>query len=795
MTVTGDVRLVALTEATHPEEVGQKAAGLGRAIAEGFNVPDGQVVPITVTRRLQQGDDADLHRLLAGVLEELGGMVAVRSSGVDEDTESASYAGQYVTVLGITDPDALVAAVHTCVDSVDTGAATSYREHARGSSRDIAVLIQRMLSPDAAGVAFGVDPVSGRDHVVVEATAGVADGVLEGSVTPEHWVVDQIPVLESAPSDPALSEKQAAEVAGLCRSVGARIGQPADIEWGFEGDELFLLQIRPITTVPVEPTERPPSGETWIREPRFDGPIDPLTFSTWLPRHGEAMERVFARLGVPLQRISSRRYLGRVYYRPVPLLHGNDRTAPPLPVLKVLMRVVPPLRKRLKIASEADRAGLLEQILDRWDRVEREQSRAETRRLRETDVKTLEDSELAGHLRQVVDHVLDVAVHHFETAFAGTLIPTGRLGMFVEEHLGWSAAETIGLVSGFGSGSVEHGRALAEVAGRLGPQGITRALDDPGSLLGDPAMGDYLDRFGHRMGTSLSMRTEAEAPSTIAHHLRRFRDETPQRIDPTATAGELEAKARAMLASPEDLEQFDRLLAFARRGRPYGDETEGDLLSALAVVRSIALEAAARLVDSGKLRQTDDVWFVEIDEVCAMLEGSVEVPDVELRRREYRWSEANPVPDHFGPDPAPAPPPAAFPPSARPIVGALMWSLAASGMDPVAHNRENGEGLIGMAGSPGRATGTVRVVRDPSEFDRIEPGDILVCPITMASWSPVFAVIAGLITERGGPLSHPATLAREYGIPAVLSLPDATTVLVNGTTVSIDGGAGTVAIV
>jgi pyruvate,water dikinase len=89
----------------------------------------------------------------------------------------------------------------------------------------------------------------------------------------------------------------------------------------------------------------------------------------------------------------------------------------------------------------------------------------------------------------------------------------------------------------------------------------------------------------------------------------------------------------------------------------------------------------------------------------------------------------------------------------------------------------------------------VRIVRDPSEFHRIEPGDILVCPITMASWSPVFAVIGGLVTERGGPLSHPATLAREFGIPAVLSVPNATTMLAEGSTVAIDGGSGSVELV
>lgn len=109
----GNVELVDLAEATRPEEVGQKAAGLGRAAAAGFEVPDARVVPISVTRRMQQGDEPDLRSLLAGVLEQLGGIVAVRSSGVDEDTEGASYAGQYVTVLGVSDLDGMVEAVRT----------------------------------------------------------------------------------------------------------------------------------------------------------------------------------------------------------------------------------------------------------------------------------------------------------------------------------------------------------------------------------------------------------------------------------------------------------------------------------------------------------------------------------------------------------------------------------------------------------------------------------------------------------------------------------------------------------
>lgn len=797
---SGGLGPVDLARATDPALVGRKAHGLARAAAAGFRVPDAVVLPTSLTRRLQAGEAVDLAPVLEGLVDRLGGVVAVRSSGIDEDTDTASYAGQYDTVLDVTSTADLVAAVHDCVRSASTSAAAGYRAHAGGDSTDMAVLVQRMLAPEVAGVAFGLDPVTGRDHVVVEATAGVGEGVLAGTVTPEHWTVADAPVLASAPGEPALTTGQAGEVAALCRAVGAREGRPADIEWAFEHGQLFLLQVRPITAVPLEPTERPPSGETWIREPRFDRPIDPLTFSTWLPRHGRAMEVVFARFGLPMRGISNRRYLGRVYYRTVPLLHGNDRTAPPAPVLKLLLRVVPPLRRRLRTAAAAAETSLVEQVVADWEDHDRDRVRLTTRRLRQVDLAGLDDGSLATHLDAVLDHVLDAAIVHFEVAFAAVYIATGRLGLFLEDRLGWSPAEVIGLVSGYGDGSVAHGRVLAELAEELGPDGIARGIADPSSLLGHPAVATYLDRFGHRADVGLALPTEAESPAILAHHLRRFADGVPERGDPTIHAHELEQRARTLLADPADLARFDDALALARRGRPYGDESEGDILEALALVRHVALEAAGRLVDAGRLGRVDDVWFLQVEELAAMLASSrVATPDIDRRRREHRWAETNPAPDHMGPAPLPPPAPRLFPRRARPVVGALMWSILAAGMDPV---REDGTaggtgdaaGLVGMPGSPGQATGTVRVVRDPADFPRIRPGDILVCPITMASWSPVFAVIGGLVTERGGPLSHPATLAREYGIPAVLALPSATSLLADGATVTVDGGAGSVEI-
>lgn len=254
-------------------------------------------------------------------------------------------------------------------------------------------------------------------------------------------------------------------------------------------------------------------------------------------------------------------------------------------------------------------------------------------------------------------------------------------------------------------------------------------------------------------------------------------------------------------AGHEARDAFERAatLALARRGRPLGDESEGDVLDALSLVRRVALAAAPRLVVSGRLARPADVWFLEVDELVAVLEGGAGpgLEALDRRRREHRWAEANPAPDRVGPAPAPTPGPEVLPRAARPVAGAAMWAVRLGAGSEAPASADGGTGdeegaLRGTPGSPGRATGTARIVRGPQDFGRVQPGDVLVSPITMASWSPVFAAISALVTERGGPLSHPATLAREYGLPAVLAVNGATNVLADGAVVEVDGTAGTV---
>lgn len=793
--------VVDLAEATDPIEFGRKAAALAGAVSRGHPVPEGVVLGASL-----DVPDADELRQ---ILDRLGGSVAVRSSGVEEDSATASFAGQYESVLGVDTVPDLENAIRRCLGSARSRPVDGYAARFGRDGSAMAVLIQRMLDPDVAGVACSVDPVTGADRVVVEAVAGLGDDLLGGVVTGERWVVGDRPRPEADDAlDPstaarhALDPATAAQVAALCRRLAETEDRPVDVEWALEDGTLWLLQVRPVTVVPVEPTERPPEGLTYVREPRFDRPLHPLSFTAWLPRHGRIQSELFARFGVPVARLDNRQYLGRVYGRAVPLVdRGRDGPAPPTAVLKILLRVVPAMRRRLRAARRWDGDNAITELMQRWETRGRRQITDRTLQLRSRSLWSLSDTDLMDHLDDVMAHVDETARRHFEFAYATQLIPTGRLGIFLEETLGWTSEQVVSLLQGYGDASTAHGRAVAALAEALGPDGVDQAIADPTWLLDRPEAADYVATYGHRVDADLSQPTEVEDPHRIADHLRRRRDGRPGDLDratrdPRQLAAEQQQHAESALADDRLVSEFRRLLSIARRGRPYNDETEGSTLDALTLVRSIALNAASRFTRTRRLSAEGDVFFLALDELAAMLRDPTHpTPELTRRRGEHRWALANPAPDHLGPDPAPMPSWRAVPARYRSTVGAVLWAAAAaeSAHRPVSALTRAGAGvLVGTPGSPGTSTGTVRVIRAMAEFSRIKPGDVVVCPTTVAAWSPIFESIAALVTEHGGPLSHPATLAREYGLPAVLAVPDATATLHDGCRVRVDGGAGTV---
>lgn len=253
---------------------GGKGASLAAMTAAGLPVPPGFAVAAPV---LERSVDAERLRVLAlerahaearelvlaarppreelaAAYEELGGgRVAVRSSAVAEDSEAASFAGQQETFLGVEGADEVCAKVVECWASFFSERALFYRGH-RGSLEDLgmAVVVQRMVEAEKAGVIFTVDPVRRRrDRMIVEAVFGLGEQVVSGEMTPDHYVVDREGAVkrEVLASRGVLSGEELRELAALGRRLEEHFGCPQDIEWALAGGRLYLLQSRPVTTL------------------------------------------------------------------------------------------------------------------------------------------------------------------------------------------------------------------------------------------------------------------------------------------------------------------------------------------------------------------------------------------------------------------------------------------------------------------------------------------------------------------------------------------------------------------
>lgn len=228
---------------------GAKAVTLGRLLRAGFAVPDGFVLPV--------GAGVGWERELPGVLRALGGArFAVRSSASAEDGGEASFAGQFRTTLDVPS-DEVEAQVRRTAAAVDQARIYAAAVD-RSAPRDVAVIVQRMLVPDAAGVAFTRDPLSGRRAVVIEAVRGLGDRLVSGQVSPERWRIAPGDGPESAVTPEILSAEQAVAVSRVATRAEKLLGGGQDVEWALIDNQVWALQARPITSTPN--SDRGPAG-------------------------------------------------------------------------------------------------------------------------------------------------------------------------------------------------------------------------------------------------------------------------------------------------------------------------------------------------------------------------------------------------------------------------------------------------------------------------------------------------------------------------------------------------------
>lgn len=739
-------------EATDPARTGGKAsrlATLSRHRGGDCEVPDGFVVttdafdrvvaPLADVDRTAERIESrslpeELERAIDDAMTRLGdAALAVRSSCTAEDLGSASFAGLYETVLDVRGASAVKDAVRFCLASTYADRVRAYR--GASAAPRMAVLVQRLVRAEVAGVAFSADPVQGRrDVALVSATAGLGEALVSGASDAEEWEVgpeDRAPLRRR--SRGLLDADRARRIAGLARRLAEAEGTPQDVEWALVGDTLHLLQARPITSLPEEVSWEVPSGG-WIRNFRLGewigDPVTPL-FQTWLlPRiESRLHHNIGALFGI------TNEALGRPLHVIVNgwYFYGLDFDFDAWQGLKIVARMlwafVTKFRQVATLIPPIAHLGF-RQELARWRRDILPPYQLAVAAARER-VESAAPDELARMVDELGDHGGDQFTSILGVAgyAAKAELPIAQLW---KKELGSLDATFLDVLG--------SDRAHTSCAHHV--TGLDWAF---------PTLGE-LDAGEHAPDPEIRARAQERSRKALAD-------------------------ARAALASrPRVLAKLEAALAEARLAHEARVEQTDALTIAWPILRRAALRLGDVLVARRLLSKAEDVFFVERGELDAALAGEAAPLHARVEERRSLWERRRRL----------APPL---------VVGKLSGQFKAvfAMIDELlADPQADGAALRGMPGSPGRVTGRVRILRSMDELSRLEKGEILVSPVTTPGWTPAFSKAAAVITDTGSIASHASIVAREYGIPAVVATGNGTSTLHDGQLVTVDGGRGLV---
>ena len=817
---------------------GGKGANLGELVQAGFPVPPGFVITTEAYRdyvattgigqTLPHAPDAAAARALfdAPIPEALAeaitdayralgqGPVAVRSSATAEDLPEASFAGQQDTYLNIDGVLALLDAVRRCWASLWTDRAVAYRARAGVESAEVslAVVVQRLVVADAAGVLFTANPANGRrDEAVINAAFGLGEAVVSGEVTPDEIIVADDAVLSRTTADKrvrtvvtssgtatadvpqeergsrVLTDAQAVALAALGVRVAAHFGVPQDIEWTLAQGEFLLVQSRPITALrpPVAP-----APTAWPL-PRDDGMYMRASIVEQMP---DPLSPLFADLIRPAVAASLHHVLQR-FFGPDPIrpddtdfvtLNGFAYYFYSNAGMRRLLAATP-RGMRVAFGRHSDLNGV-----PQW----REHGLPDYQRTaavwNDVDAATMSARDLVRGATELIDAGADyyTYVQAVIPQAATAEITFTRLYDLLVHGAGRPPALTF--LVGEDSEPIRAERSLfalarwcRETPGVADAVVAGDALPEAQQAAFEGRLAEHLARYGHATyNLDVMQPVAADDPAPVLAALRFALG--GQAVDPDvrqARQAEDRARAQAWLVAhvdPVRRRVLEKALGNARALGPLREDALAAIGLGWPAARRLLRELGTRLASGGLLDVADDVFWLtgeEADRAASAWDGGRPVgpsASVVIAARKAEWRGRRQV----------------TPPGWLPAKG-LMYRLF-KGFMPSNEAVQSGPTLTGLGASAGRATGPARLLRGPEDFARMQPGDVLVAPITTPAYTSLFALAKAVVTDVGGPLSHSSIVAREYGIPAVLGTGSATARIHDGDVITVDGDAGRV---
>jgi phosphohistidine swiveling domain-containing protein len=822
--------------------VGGKAFNVSKLSKKGFPVPEGFCVSTRAYEyfmdfnSISEEDEKICDKIRNGLMPPLlteyichayrehlkGRACAVRSSSPFEDLKSASFAGQYESFLNVKGEKALLDAVKGCWASLWNQSAVGYRKKMGIESTNIkmAVLVQEMVSATASGVLFT------DDHIVVEAVWGLGDILVGGEVIPDHFVaerkefnvterkisrqevmsqfsftggVETVEVLEDLRDVPVLDDEHIRKLCGLGEHVEELFGCPQDIEWALCNGRFVLLQARPIT-VKQQPT-------IWSRANAAEMQPGYVTYLSRIPENKPddivlGLRPLLERFGIKdiPEDIKFREYIYGHVYLNMTTVHNTLGKIPGLSPevldqslghsggeeevqeskmgLSAMMKLLPGtlrvIQFFLSLSDQAEKVmpHSLELIED----------------IRQRDLHTMSLEgldELAWEMYERNSQVFQV---HSVTALAtmslfGVLQKlTARMGEEGTENL-----LTIGLE---GMSSSQLGVEMWQVAQIAAEsprvselilsrrEGMVEELKQfPEGVTFLAHLDTFMDAYGDRCSEELELsvpRWEEDPDfvlSMVANYLGS--DVNPAKTMEEQKKIRLEATGRIrkkLSKNPLEALIFEKILQKTQQYIVVRENLKTTWMKGLSTMRILYMAIAENLVKEGILKSKEDIFYLKVTEVFDVIAGNLRKGQfedhIEERKKERLEYEHLDVPEVIVGKPLP--------------------------IEELKYTVEPKEQFEGTGCSHGVVTGKARVVSDPLECSEFKKGEILVAPITDPGWSPLFVTAGGLVMELGGTLSHGVIIAREYGIPAVVGVKNATKIIKTGQVITVDGNKGIV---
>ena len=777
--------LVDIKQARDSSRVGQKARSLWYLKKIGAQIPVTYVCTFYVYDEYIRGNQ-DILKTLRAELEkviDIQKRYSVRSSANLEDHRDHSFAGQFDSYLNIKSIDKILEAILSIWESVNRGRVKSYIERVGMPLRDLkmAVIIQEMVDADFSGVIFTRNPVNGLDEVIVEAVAGPGISLLQDGTTPQRWTYKWGKFIEE-PQKGNLDLTVINQIVMQAKKIDKKYGAPVDLEWVYDGKQIYWLQLREITTI---------KGiniySNRIAKGFMPGIIKPLVWSINIPVVNTSWKKLFVELiGSKAKAIDIHSLAKSFYYRayfnmgiigdifeilgmPRELIElllgyevsGNEKPKfkPGLKTIKYVPRIFLFTFRKIMFSSKIEK--LLRTRKAEYDEFAR------------ADLNTMNESEAIQSIDRLfrvnADTSYYVIVSQLLMGFYNTVL--GRLlarrGISFDEVSFSQVREALHDID-----PSSHLERLHSIYTNL-PEELKRNVNELGyhTLLGLIGLDDFrlqvkdfLTRFGYLSdsGNDFSQPHWKENPEIVIQMVINYRRTSQQERN----IEELDNKYSVI---PKGL--FIKFFyKNAVQYRIYREKVNSLYVYGYGLFRPYFLHLADLFKDKGYIYDARDIFYLtfkEIQDVVALKTMPEEYKtSIEQKKQQVlQWQDID-----------------------------LPEVIIGDEIPPPSETKQASRVLKGVAASKGHCQGRTKTVRGINDFPSIKKGDVLVIPHSDISWTPIFSKAKAVISESGGILSHCAIVAREYKIPAIVSVPYALQ-LPEDTLVVIDGYKGEIRII